>query len=1011
MNTENVLSTAMGTVINAFEQTADRQHFKNAIVFGDESISYYDLNRRANKLARFLRVQGVNSDTPVGILMDQSINKMVALLAVFKAGAAYVPLEPSYPVNRIAFVLNDTGAPFLITNSHYTVLYDGTIQKISMDEKLQEELEPFQGTNLDAEILPAHLAYIIYTSGSTGAPKGVLTTHRNLWNFVSWFGKESGISPEDVTLQFASASFDASVMDLWIPLIYGATLHLYPNNKVLGSYLEDFINDYQITMLPFISGLALASLSHTKISAQLQKICFGGETLPDELINAWTDKVTLIQAFGPTEATVAVCSYICKKNVSARVIGKAGSNNILYVLDEAQKPVAPGITGELYIGGEQVAAGYLHNEAATNTNFIDDPFLIEIHQARGWTKLYKTGDLVTLSADGNLVFAGRKDEQVKIRGHRIEPGEIEAVINNIPGVKQGIVKAHEDRSGNKYLGAYIFFSDLVTSADAEARLQSARNLVNRQLPAYMVPLKWKWLPAIPMNASGKIDKKMLEPDEDPVIRISFDDLAADNYTMILTRIWSFFLQQPDFKPGDNFFEAGAHSLMLAEVYASLPENIRQWIKLPDFFIYQTPEKIAAAIHQHATAGQLTEKDKEQAIITELIQDATLDSTFAFNGAIDLSILASPGTIFLTGATGFVGSQLLSDLLQSTHADIYCLVRAKDADKGLSRLQQTFSKFLLPWPADQVHRIKVVPGDLSETSFNIAEADYTRLAEMIDVIYHSGSSVSYIEPYPVIKKANIDGLRGILTFAAQGKPKPLILLSSMGVFSWGRPFTHKTWMRETDNINENIRAVSKDLGYIRTKWVMEKMTQQAMENGLPVINFRLGFAVCNHKTGATALSQWWGSLVRACVEMGSFPLVMGLKDELTSVNYISEAVIHIARNPEAVGKNFHLSPKPENNVSLTDFFARMNEYYHLNLQGLPYKEWLELWKNNSNNPLYPLLSLFTDEVHDGRSLVESYEHTYYYTRNNTAAFLEGTGIQPPVFDQSVMTPYLQFMGVL
>lgn len=1011
MNTENVLSATAATVAGIFEQTVARHHSKEAIVFGDESISYHDLNRQANKLARYLFLQGGNSSAPVAVLMDQSIDRVIALLAVLKVGAAYVPLEPSYPAHRIAFILEDTGASFLITGNDSTALYDGAVKKILMDERLQGELDTFQGQNLEVKVHTSDPAYIIYTSGSTGTPKGVRTTHRNLRNFVSWFGKESGISPEDVTLQFASASFDASVMDLWIPLLYGATLHLYPNNKILGSYLVDFINEHQITMLPFISCLALTSLSPGKVSAGLKKICFGGETLPDEMINIWADKVTLIQAYGPTETTVAVCSFTCVKHVSGRVIGKAGANNLLYVFDETGKPVATGCTGELYIGGEQVAAGYINNDKATNESFIDHPFLTTAHIAHGWTKLYKTGDLVTLSVDGNLLFAGRKDEQVKIRGHRIEPGEIEAVINNIPGIQQGIVKAHEDKSGNRYLGAYILFDKVVTPEEAATKLQSARSMAARQLPPYMVPLKWKWLPELPVNAHGKIDKKSLGPDEETVTQVFIDDLAADDYTTILTRIWSHFLQQPGFSPGDNFFEAGAHSLMLAEVYAALPENIRQWIKLPDFFICQTPEKVAAAIRTHKAAEQLTERDKEQAIIAELLQDAVLDGSITFNDVDDLSILAAPGAIFLTGATGFVGSQLLSDLLQSTNADIYCLVRANDADTGLFRLQKTFSKFLLPWPAGEAQRIKVVPGDLSENRFGIAGTDYEHLIGITDVIYHSGSSVSYIEPYAVIKKANVDGLRGVLAFAAAGKPKPLVLLSSMGVFSWGRPFTHKTWMHETDDIHENIRAVSKDLGYIRSKWVMEKMTQQAIERGLPVINFRLGFAVCNHITGATALSQWWGSLVRACVELGSFPLVMGLKDELTSVNYISEAVIHIARNPAAIGKNFHLSPKPEHNVSLTDFFARMNEYYGLNLQGIPYKDWLELWKDNSSNPLYPLLGLFTDEVHSGRSLVESYEDTYYYTRNNTAAFLAGTGIEPPVFNESVMTPYLQFMGVL
>lgn len=1014
MNTANVLThlSVPKTVISIFEETAAKVNFKEAIVNGKQSLSYYALNQQANKLAHYLRSQGVGNDRPVGILLDQSIDKVVALLAVLKAGAAYVPLDPSYPVSRIRFMLEDTSASFLITSSHYAALQNTPTPFILLDDaSLQEKLKMLPGENVTGPISPEQLAYIIFTSGSTGHPKGVLTTHRNLLNFTTWFGEQSGIGPQDITIQFASTSFDASVMDLWIPLLYGATVHLYDNNKVLGEHLERFINERQITMLPFMSYLALASLSADRISDRLKVICFGGESLPDELIGIWTDKVKLIQAYGPTETTVAVCSFVCEKQVSGKVIGKAGANNILYVLDDALQPVPKGSTGELYVGGEQVTSGYLNNEAATHSHFIKNPFMTGAAQQYGWTTLYKTGDLVTVSADGNLIFEGRKDEQVKIRGHRIEPGEIEAIIGKIPGIRQGIVKVHEDKLRNKFLAAYLVAEETQTSENPDMLLQSVRSTISSILPTYMIPGKWKWLSAVPTTANGKIDKKALVPDEEVLPQISYEGITEDDYEMIFTKIWAAFLHQENFQPSDNFFAAGAHSLMLAQVYAMLPEKISKWVKLPDFFLYPTPKEIADILKQRMATGQLSKKEKEQQIIQELLQDSKLDNKLNISGTADLSVLTAPTTIFLTGATGFVGSQLLFDLLQSGHATIYCLVRAKDAAAGIARLQHTFSKFLLPWPSAEAHRIKIITGDLSQPHFGIPPTQYADLVKTIAVIYHSGSSVSYIEPYPVIKKANIDGLTGILSFATAGKPKPLILLSSMGVFSWGSPFTGKVWCHETDDIDENIRAVSKDLGYIRSKWVMEKMMQQAMQKGLPVINFRLGFAVCNSQTGATATSQWWSSLVRACVEMGTFPLVMGLKDELTTVDYMSQAIIHIARNPAAVGKNFHLSPYPENDVSLTDFFARINEYYQLNLKGLPYAEWLHSWKNDSNNPLFPLLSLFTDDVHEGRSLVECYEQTYYYTRNNTATFLEGTRITPPAFDQSVMTPYLRFMGVL
>ena len=339
-----------------------------------------------------------------------------------------------------------------------------------------------------------------------------------------------------------------------------------------------------------------------------------------------------------------------------------------------------------------------------------------------------------------------------------------------------------------------------------------------------------------------------------------------------------------------------------------------------------------------------------------------------------------------------------------------MVRASSPEEGLKRIKSTFVKFKLPWSVNYDNRIIAIIGDLSLPHFGIENEAYHFLTNEIEVIYHSGSSVSYVQPYPLIKKSNIDGLHNVIDLAVTTKIKFLVLLSSMGVFSWGRPFTKKTWMYEDDAIDQNMAAVSRDLGYIKSKWVMESITEKAKEKGLPVINFRLGFAVCHSTSGATVMNQWWGALIRSCVQLKSFPLVMGLKDELTTVDYMCKAIMHISKKKEAVGLNFHLSPLAENDVSLTDFCAKMNEYYNTNLEGMEYHQWLNQWKFDNNLPIYPLLSLFTEDVHEGKSLVEAYENTYYYDRSNTKQFLEDANLTPPVFDKKLMTPYLEFMGV-
>jgi len=409
---------------------------------------------------------------------------------------------------------------------------------------------------------------------------------------------------------------------------------------------------------------------------------------------------------------------------------------------------------------------------------------------------------------------------------------------------------------------------------------------------------------------------------------------------------------------------------------------------------------------------LPQKIKVEQTIQELLKDAELPFDFSIEQVPDADLLANPKHIFLTGVTGFVGSHLLEELLlQHPQATIHCLIRAEGLIDAWRRIDSTFKKFKLAFKREYGRRVIPYEGDLSLPNFGMETYEYEQLLHTIDVIYHSGSLVNYVQPYQLIKKTNIDGLHHILHLAVNAKVKHLVLLSSMGVFSWGRPFTGKTWMYENDSIEQNLPAVSRDLAYIKSKWVMESIAEKARNKGLPIINFRLGFAVCHSTSGATVRNQWWGALIRSCAELGSFPLVMGLKDELTTVDYMCKAIAHISKKKEAIGQNFHLSPLPENDVSLTDFCAKINEYFGLDLKGMEYHEWLNQWRYNTDLPIYPLLSLFTEDIHEGKSLVEAYENTYYYDRSNTHRFLADINLKPPAFTKEVMAPYLQFIEVL
>lgn len=996
-------------IVTHIEQIAQQNPEKIALIDAVEQITYKDLNAKANQLAHYLQTQGITQGRKVGVCLPQSVNRIIAFLAILKTGAAYLPIDGELPQARIQLMITDSEIDLLLTVHDYLdKANNDEIQIIALDSLFQDKrFEIFKNDDILIDILPQKPAYIIYTSGSTGIPKGVIIGHQSFYNFVLEQAKVLKLSSESLTLQFASPSFDAAIIDIWTPLIKGATIYLYPNNKIVGEPLLDFIVEHNIDTVPLMPPMVLASLPINKPIGNLRTIAIGGEACNETTVKSWYKKIRLINSYGPTEATVAVSNYEFKEEPNPRIIGSAMPHVNLLVLDESLKPVSKGKVGELYIGGSQLAIGYLNRDDDTKKAFIEAPeWLFE--ELKENKLIYKTGDMVLERPDGNLEFYGRKDDQVKIRGYRIELAEIEYNMTKLSQISQTAVKVQRKENG---LPVLIAFIQLAIIHDDETKfLQSIKAKLQQVMPVYMLPDKIVIVDKMPLTHAGKIDKKLLEIPENKVKNSTVPKWKEDNLTEIVKHIWKELLSIEDIKDEDDFFDLGGHSLLLAQLHVLLPEPVRNRISLPELYIFTTVSGFVKEVEKRMHKTEISQKNKAEIMVNELIQDSELHIDFSVDKLPDPGILSNPKNIFLTGVTGFVGSHLLEELLHHTSAKIYCLVRASSIQEGLERIKSTFEKFKLSWSVSYNDRIVAIIGDLSLPRFGIENNLYNFIANEIEVIYHSGSSVSYVQPYPLIKKSNIDGLHNVIDLAVTTKIKFLVLLSSMGVFSWGRPFTKKTWMYEDDSIDQNMAAVSRDLGYIKSKWVMESIAEKARLKGLPIINFRLGFAVCHSTSGATVMNQWWGALIRSCVELKSFPLIMGLKDELTTVDYMCKAIMHISKKKEAVGLNFHLSPLAENDVSLTDFCAKMNEYFDTNLEGMEYHEWLNQWKYDNNLPIYPLLSLFTEDVHDGKSLVEAYENTYYYDRSNTKQFLEDANLTPPVFDKKLMAPYLEFMGV-
>ena len=471
-----------------FEQQVIQTPLRTAVAFGNQELTYEALNNQANKLARFLIASGISHDNSVGVYMERSEKMIIVFLAILKAGAAYIPLDPAYPKERTQMILEDAGIKALITQrSLLKGLTSFNFSTILLDEQWLEIAKENQA-NLALRVHPLNIAYVIYTSGSTGKPKGVQIPHAAICNHMLWMKNEFPLDAMDIVLQRTPFSFDASVWEFYAPLISGARLQIAEEGGAKDpDYLIETVINNAITVLQVVPSLLKALLDHPKMDlcSSLKRVYCGGEPLSPELIRSFYRLLSadLYNLYGPTEATIDSTCWLCRvENKKERVpIGKPISNIQTYVLDDFMNPVPIGVAGELWIGGEGLARGYLNKPSITAAHFVPDPF-----SNQQGARLYRTGDRVHYRADGNLEYIERIDHQVKLRGYRIELGEVEATIRSLPMVKDAVVVLHTDGNGNERLIAYVVpvFPDNIEKARSSLTLlQQSVDKVNNQKQA------------------------------------------------------------------------------------------------------------------------------------------------------------------------------------------------------------------------------------------------------------------------------------------------------------------------------------------------------------------------------------------------------------------------------------------------------------------------------------------------------------------------------------------------
>jgi amino acid adenylation domain-containing protein len=615
------------TFPHLFEAQVMRAPAQVAVVSEDAQLTYGELNARANQVARALRNRGVGRESLVGICIDRSLDMAVGILGILKSGAAYLPLDPDYPAERLAWLLNDSGVSLVVTKTRLSTQLAASNASVVLLDADGADIFANSAENLDSPAGPGDLAYIIYTSGSTGDPKGVMIEHANLANYLLALQDELKLGANDRYLHTASISFSSSRRQLLLPLSQGATVVIASSEQRKDPLaLFVMIKQREVTVMDAVPSFwrnctdVLASLdAETRgrlLENRLRLMLSASEPLLSDIPQTWMHSFAHpaqhVHMFGQTETAGIVCTYWIPRNyndeVTATPIGGPIANTEIYILNEHRQPVPLGTPGELYIGGAGVGRGYLNRPDVSAQKFIVDSF-----DGQSATRLYRTGDFARLSTEGAIEFAGRQDSQVKVRGFRIELGEIEATLARHPGIKNNAVVAKDDNDGTKALVAYFVSRETILS------VSELRAFLSTRLPNYMVPSAFIELAALPLTANGKIDKRALpEPGQARPALTTKYEAPTSTAEKRIEKIWAAVLGVDSVGINDDFFELGGHSLLAIQVMARINGQFKITVPLRTLFdcstIKSLAEKVdALAASEGAVSGKVQHVSRDQSL--------------------------------------------------------------------------------------------------------------------------------------------------------------------------------------------------------------------------------------------------------------------------------------------------------------------------------------------------------------------------------------------------------------
>ncbi|WP_229401789.1 non-ribosomal peptide synthetase [Micromonospora okii] len=974
-----------------------------AVVHGDRVLSYAELDRAADAVAAHLVARGA-AGRPVGVCLRRSPELAVAVLGVLRAGGACLPLDPAYPRERIAHMAADAGIPVALVGRELAGLLPGTVDTLH-----PEDLPAAPPVELPA-VGPADLAYLIFTSGSTGRPKGVAVPHRSLANLLAWQRARSAAGPGTRTLQFAALSFDVAFQELFATWATGGTLVLVDDETRRDpARLLDLLDSARVErlFLPFVALQQLAeyACATRRPAATLREVVTAGEQLHAtpalrEFFRRWAPGATLENQYGPSETHVVTAERLDADPDAwpdLPPIGRPVPGARVLLLDDRQRLTPIGAVGELCVGGPVLAAGYLGRPELTAQRFVADPF-------QPGELLYRTGDLARHLPDGRIQCLGRLDNQVKIRGHRVEVEEVAAAVEAVPGVAHAAVVAHDFGAAGKRLVAYYR-----PAAGVTLRPEDLRRTVTGRLPEYLVPSVCVPVREFPRTSSGKLDVAALPPPHAPAPVDSYAPPRTATETRIAA-IWRDVLGVARVGVHDDFFALGGHSLLATRLMLRLREESGVQVPLGALAASPTVAGLAALVDRERrpaadrsgepgldpAADLSVEPGRHPAVDRSVDSGLDLAAEVALPADIrpageTVRVAVDPAHVLLTGATGFLGAFTVRALLDRTRAVVHCLVRGADAGQAAARLRRTLEGYGL-WDERAERRVVTVHGDLAQPRLGLTEDAFDELARRVDAVYHVGAAVHLFAPYAQLRPATVGGTAEILRLAARHRSVPVHHVSTVGVYA-GRA-DHPVGPEHPTG-----PAGSLEHGYTRSKWVAEGLIEAARARSLSATIYRPTRIAGHSRTGACQRGDYLWLLLKGCVQAQAAPAGVDAAFDLVPVDYVADAIVTLSRRPAAAGRTFHLAAGRLLRLDTALGWLRDRGYA---LPEVAPGEWLDRIGADPANAAFPLLGTLAAELTGAGS-----EGGLVFDPSATDAALAGSGVSRPEVDEALFDTYVGY----